>query len=68
MPKLAALINYQLCEPELCEAGVCQAALVCPRKLLKQEAPFEMPDPYTHMCVGCALCVRACPKGAVQMV
>jgi translation initiation factor RLI1 len=68
MPKQVAVIDYQRCEPKLCEAGVCQAALVCPRKLLKQEEPFEMPDPYPNMCLGCAICVRACPKEAVQMI
>ena len=68
MPKQAAFINYQLCEPKLCEHGICQAAQACPRKLLKQEDPFEMPDPYTNMCIGCGICVRACPKKAVQMI
>jgi translation initiation factor RLI1 len=68
MPKQVAVINYQRCEPALCEAGICQATLACPRKLLKQEAPFEMPDAYTNMCVGCAICVQACPKEAVKMI
>ena len=68
MPKQAVIINYQFCQPELCEGGICLAVLACPRKLLKQEEPFEMPDPYPNMCIGCAICVQACPKGAVQMV
>jgi translation initiation factor RLI1 len=68
MPKQVAMIDYQSCEPALCENGVCQAARACPRKLLKQEEPFEMPDPYTNMCMGCAICVRACPKKAIQMI
>ena len=45
MPKQVAIINYQICEPALCENGICKAVMVCPRKLLKQEEPFEMPDP-----------------------
>ncbi len=68
MPKKVAVINYQHCEPEDCEAGICQAVLACTRNLIKQESPFEMPDPYPNMCVGCAICVQACPKGAVKMV
>ena len=68
MPKQVAVIDYQVCQPGLCENGICQAALVCPRKLLKQEDPFEMPDPYPNMCVGCGVCVQACPKKAVKMV
>ena len=68
MPKQVAIINYQICEPALCENGICKAVLVCPRKLLKQEEPFEMPDPYPNMCIGCAICIKACPKNAVQMI
>jgi translation initiation factor RLI1 len=68
MPKQTAIINYQICEPTLCKGGICQAVQACPRKLLKQEEPFEMPDPYPNMCIGCAICVKACPKNAVQMV
>jgi translation initiation factor RLI1 len=68
MPKQAAFINYQRCEPERCENGICQAALACPRKLLKQEEPFEMPDSYSNMCIGCGICIRACPKEAIQLI
>jgi len=68
MPKQAAFINYQRCEPEHCRNGLCQAVLACPRKLLKQEEPFEMPDAYTNMCIGCGICLRACPKEAIQMI
>ena len=68
MPKKVATIDYQFCDPKLCEDGICQAALTCPRKLLKQEEPFEMPDSYPNMCIGCGICVRACPKKAVLMI
>ena len=68
MPKRVAIINYQICEPGQCESGVCQAIISCPRHLLSQEEPFEKPDPYPNMCKGCAICVPACPKGAIQMV
>ena len=44
MPKQTAIINYQICEPTLCKGGICQAVQACPRKLLKQEEPYEMPD------------------------
>ena len=68
MPKQVAVIDYQRCEPALCKSGICLAVQACPRKLLKQEEAFEMPDPYPNMCTGCAICVQACPKKAVQMV
>jgi len=68
MPKRMAVIDYADCQPGICEKGICQAVLVCPRKLLKQEDPFEMPDSYPNMCLGCGVCVQACPKKAVKMV
>ncbi len=67
MAKKAAVVDYHACQPELCEAGVCRAALTCPRKLLRQEAPYEPPDAPAALCVGCALCVAACRRGAVRI-
>jgi len=68
MPKKIALINYQECSPKICEHGICLAVLACPKKLLSQEEAYEMPDPNTNMCLGCGLCVQACPKKAVILV
>lgn len=67
MPKPTSLIDYQKCSPEDCENGICLAVLACPNKVLRQEAPYEMPDPYPGMCLGCGSCVLACPLGAVRV-
>jgi len=63
-----ALIDYKKCRPELCDSGSCAAALACPRKLLKQEAGYEVPmPPDVSVCQGCAKCVVACPAKAIQV-
>ncbi len=67
MPKQMAVVDYRKCQPEKCDRGICLAALACPNKVLKQEAPYEMPDPPT-MCVGCSLCTQACPLKAIRMM
>lgn len=43
MPQKMVVVNYNKCRPEYCDNGICAAALVCPHKLLKQEAPYEIP-------------------------
>ena len=45
MPGKMALVNYHQCHPEECDKGICVAALACSHKLLKQEAPYEIPMP-----------------------
>ena len=47
---------------------ICVAALACPRKLLKQEQPGEIPMTDPSICQGCADCARACPLKAIQIV
>ena len=68
MPKQMAMVNYRECHPEECEEGVCLAVLACPKKILSQEEPYEMPDPLPTMCLSCGLCVQACPRKAILLV
>ena len=68
MPKKMAVVDYHQCLPEKCLNGVCLAVLACPKKILSQEDPYEMPDPLPTMCLGCAKCVQACPLKAVLLV
>lgn len=63
-----ALVDYQLCDPARCESGVCSAAQACPRRLLRQEAPYEVPMPDTSPCKGCGDCARSCPLDAIRVV
>ena len=51
-----------------CDSGICAAALACSHKLLKQEAPYEIPMPDPSLCQGCGDCVQACPLKAMQIV
>lgn len=69
MPKKTVAIDYQACKPETCEDGICKAAEVCEKKLLTQEAPYEMPDVKAPaLCLSCALCVTVCPHNAVRVM
>lgn len=65
MPKSTILLDYMRCDPSQCEEGICAAALICERKVLRQEAPGEIPDVYPSMCLGCSDCLTACPLGAI---
>lgn len=68
MPRKTVVVDYQACDPKQCESGICQAALLCERKVLTQEAPYEMPDTKASMCLSCSLCIQACPKNAVYVM
>lgn len=68
MPKKSVVVDYQACDPQQCENGICLAALACEKKVLTQEAPFELPETKAGMCLGCSLCIQACPKGAIHML
>jgi translation initiation factor RLI1 len=63
-----ALVDYRKCDPTQCEGGVCTAALMCPRKVMMQEAPYEAPMPPAGLCKGCAECALHCPLRAVNIV
>ncbi len=67
MRSKVAFVAYDKCRPEECSGGVCAAAAACTRKLLKQEASYDMPMPHPSLCKGCGDCVRACPAGAVRI-
>jgi len=67
MPAKKALVNYNKCRPEDCDCGICVAVLACPRKLLSQEAPYEIPMTDPSPCKGCGDCVVACPQKAIEI-
>lgn len=69
MPNPTAMIDYQKCSPEKCDSGVCAAMLECPKKVLRQEAPYEFPFSHpSHFCKGCGICVQACLFTAIRIV
>ncbi|MBI2831610.1 MAG: 4Fe-4S binding protein [Chloroflexi bacterium] len=68
MPGKVALVEFEKCDPSKCEKGVCAAAQVCPRKLVKQETPYEIPMFHPTICKGCSECARVCPQKAVKIV
>ncbi len=65
MPSKMAIIDFNKCRPGECDGGVCKAALACERKLLTQEAAYEIPMTDPFLCRGCADCVKACPLNAI---
>jgi Fe-S-cluster-containing hydrogenase component 2 len=68
MPKKTIVVDYHACDPEQCENGICKAALVCKKKVLTQETPYEMPATKASMCLSCSLWMQACPKGAIHVL
>ena len=68
MPKKTVVVDYKACEPDECPDGICQATLVCEKKILTQEAPYELPDVKASICLSCATCVQACPQNAVKVM
>jgi heterodisulfide reductase subunit A len=63
-----ALVAFDKCQPEKCNGGICAAAKACPRKLLKHEAPNEIPMTNPSLCRGCGDCARACPAKAIKII
>ena len=66
MPKPKAAVDPQKCSPGVCDSGICAAALVCPRKVMTQENPYEMPFIDMDLCQGCFTCLQACPLKAIR--
>ena len=70
MPKLKAIVYYDLCKPEKCDPakGICTAVSVCKRRILEQEEPFDAPICFPDdMCQSCGDCTRVCPLIAIKM-
>jgi translation initiation factor RLI1 len=63
-----AVLDYSKCHPEKCDSGICVAVDACPVKVIKQEAPYELPEIAQHMCVGYEYCVKVCPLDAIRMM
>ncbi len=68
MPQPKIVLDYSRCDPESCEDGICAAARVCKKKVLRQEAPGELPDFFPNMCLGCSDCISECPHRALRMM
>ncbi len=68
MPRKMAVVDYNNCRPEQCDSGICVAALACPHKFLKQEAPYDVPMPNPLTCKDCARCVLACPLRSIKLM
>lgn len=66
MPGKMATVDFEKCLAQKCKE--CPAAKVCPRKLLRQEAPHEPPMTDPSVCRGCGDCARACPAGAIKII
>jgi len=70
MAKLKAMVDPALCDAGMCDNGVCAALASCPHRILKQEAPGEMPfvAGNASLCRGCFKCLAACPAKAIKKI
>jgi NAD-dependent dihydropyrimidine dehydrogenase PreA subunit len=59
-------VDYQKCHPKKCDKGVCLAVRECPKKLWKQEDPYDLPYVIPGFCDNCGRCIEVCPEGAIQ--
>jgi len=68
MPVKMALVQFDKCRPAMCEKGVCAAVDACPRKLIRQEEPYDIPMMNPSLCKGCGDCASACPAKAIKIM
>ena len=68
MPKKMALVQFDKCSPGMCENGICAAVEACPRKLITQEDPYDIPMTDPSLCKGCGDCANACPAKAIMIM
>lgn len=68
MPVKMALVQFDKCRPGMCENGVCPAVKACPRKLIRQEEPYDIPMMNPSFCKGCGDCASACPQKAIKVM
>ncbi|MBI2906984.1 MAG: hypothetical protein HYX92_04945 [Chloroflexi bacterium] len=67
MQSKMAQVLYDRCQPDKCDGGICAAAAACPRRSLRQDAPYEAPMAMSP-CRACGDCVHACPAKAIEIV
>jgi translation initiation factor RLI1 len=68
--KSVALVDYEICSPNVCnlDVGICAAVEACPKAVLEQiDGPFEAPIVDQDMCLGCGDCVEACTLEAIRI-
>jgi len=61
-------VDYKKCDPNRCLNGVCLSVVECPRKVFKQEDPYDPPYIVSGFCQECSKCVEVCITGAVKML
>jgi translation initiation factor RLI1 len=62
-----AQVDYRKCDPTRCEGGVCAAVKACPRRLIRQEEPYDVPMGPGMPCRACGDCALSCPLNAVRV-
>ena len=68
MSKPRAVVDVGKCNPEACPEGICAALQVCEKRILRQDAPYEVPYTTASLCQSCFDCVKACPLQAIAKV
>jgi Fe-S-cluster-containing hydrogenase component 2 len=63
--KQRVAVDYKRCHPESCEEGMCLIVRECPRRLFKQEEPYDPPFVISGFCEDCGRCIEMCPLQAV---